>query len=45
MPGKGESSNNYGASFDLSYTKFNNKYSYSKTHRDEFRSNFKTIAR
>ena len=31
---KGESSHNYGASFDLSYTKFNNKYTYSKTHRD-----------
>ena len=31
---KGESSHNYGASFDLSYTKFNDKYTYNKTHRD-----------
>ena len=40
---KGESSHNYGASFDLSYTKFNNKYSYSKTHRDNLEEILKQL--
>lgn len=40
---KGESSHNYGASFDLSYTKFNNKYSYSKTHRDNLEAILKQL--
>ncbi len=40
---KDESSHNYGASFDLSYTKFNNKYSYSKTHRDNLEAILKQL--
>lgn len=40
---KGESTHNYGASFDLSYTKFNNKYTYSKTHRDNLEAILKQL--
>lgn len=40
---KGESSHNYGASFDLSYTKFNNKYTYNKTHRDNLEAILKQL--
>lgn len=40
---RGESTHNYGASFDLSYTKFNNKYTYNKTHRDNLESILKQL--
>ncbi|QHC84891.1 hypothetical protein AS589_08960 [Empedobacter brevis] len=40
---KGDSSHNYGASFDLSYTKFNNKYTYNKKHRDNLEAILKQL--
>jgi len=40
---KGDSSHNYGAAFDLSYTKFNNKYTYSKKHRENLEAILKQL--
>lgn len=40
---KGDSAHNYGAAFDLSYTKFNDKYTYSKTNRDNLEAILKKM--